>query len=662
MPAVQSPFFGINYGWVTGEDGWGDPVNLNFKVLSFLDRGSVDSFVSSLPGSPVDGSSYVLTTDSQIYVRYPSEWLFITPQEGQVIRNNATSTTYAYLSGVWTDITSVNLTTFNSAIKNSLLKVVNTIADLKALSVNTYNFAVVLGYYAAGDGGGGVYRSTTDIVSADNGGSIIVATDNTRWKLNQYDTINVKQFGATGDGTTNDQPFIQAAINSAPAQGAKIILPPGNYRLNSGLAWTNSYISLFGSGIGTTVLTCNFASGDIIKIGTNVTNPNNCEVGKFSITSLVTRTSGAAICFQNGHGLRARDFRLDSNMYVGVQLLGGPQQFLYYVDEYEINSGNTGIAIGDAATGLVQDVTIRQGICANCTFAGYLFKNVSGLYGGDFTSLGCGKGYLISPAASEWVKAVHLANVIADTCNDQGWHFVTTSTGKVVNFKVTNLWAASNGVLTNAAGVHFEGPSIDGVSLVSPISHNNKGHGIFLAGGVNIDITSPQCFSNSQASSATYHGISVAAGVSKWSVVGGVSGAGGEFTGNIQGYGILINSGASTDYRIIGTNVTGNVTGGISDGGTGTTKYIIATPGARTANSGNGVITSGTSSAVVTHNLNFTPGQQDVRITPTTSPASSNIGSMWVSAATATTFTVTSANTTVADQFFGWSVNTKGNY
>ena len=58
-------------------------------------------------------------------------------------------------------------------------------------------------------------------------------TRTTAAKLN--DIISVKDFGAVGDGTTDDASAIQASITYAVANGKSIFFPDGNYKVNTGL-------------------------------------------------------------------------------------------------------------------------------------------------------------------------------------------------------------------------------------------------------------------------------------------------------------------------------------------------------------------------------------------------------------------------------------------
>jgi hypothetical protein len=71
--------------------------------------------------------------------------------------------------------------------------------------------------------------------------------------------VNVKDFGATGDGTTNDTVAIQAAIDSLSATGGTVFFPTGEYRIARnigtndrwGVKIVNNNISLIGAGNGT---------------------------------------------------------------------------------------------------------------------------------------------------------------------------------------------------------------------------------------------------------------------------------------------------------------------------------------------------------------------------------------------------------------------------
>lgn len=109
-------------------------------------------------------------------------------------------------------------------------RAVDSIADLRLLSASRNQKAIVYGYYANGDGGGGrYYVDTADATSADNGGTVIVGADGARWKLSRNGTIRPRQFGARGIGT-DDTAALQAAINS----GAKTLkYTPGTYGLNA---------------------------------------------------------------------------------------------------------------------------------------------------------------------------------------------------------------------------------------------------------------------------------------------------------------------------------------------------------------------------------------------------------------------------------------------
>lgn len=59
----------------------------------------------------------------------------------------------------------------------------------------------------------------------------------TEQELDKLGFVNVKDFGATGDGVTDDSDAVQAAVDEAARTGKEIIrFPiPGTYRLAKGV-------------------------------------------------------------------------------------------------------------------------------------------------------------------------------------------------------------------------------------------------------------------------------------------------------------------------------------------------------------------------------------------------------------------------------------------
>lgn len=98
------------------------------------------------------------------------------------------------------------------------------------------------GYYTNGDNGGALYKRYTAGGSPTTGAGTKYITSNAGaviWELSDPSN-NVRQFGAAGDGTTNDTPAIQAAIDAANAAGGGIVyFPPGTYATTTGITLGN---------------------------------------------------------------------------------------------------------------------------------------------------------------------------------------------------------------------------------------------------------------------------------------------------------------------------------------------------------------------------------------------------------------------------------------
>ena len=59
---------------------------------------------------------------------------------------------------------------------------------------------------------------------------------------------NVKDYGATGDGSTDDSAAIQAAVTDICGAQGILYFPPGNYILKTAITFPNKSFVIFGSG------------------------------------------------------------------------------------------------------------------------------------------------------------------------------------------------------------------------------------------------------------------------------------------------------------------------------------------------------------------------------------------------------------------------------
>ncbi len=141
--------------------------------------------------------------------------------------------------------------------------------------------------YLIGTGPSGVWASFPNRVAqwdanfgdwrkytAKAGWRIYVRNTNT-WKIytgsawvNDDLVVDVRRYGATGDGTTNDTSAVSAALTAAPA-GSRVHFPAGTYYLSSWSIFTlNKSLWLSGDGIGNTVIKSSSAAS-VSALGTN---------------------------------------------------------------------------------------------------------------------------------------------------------------------------------------------------------------------------------------------------------------------------------------------------------------------------------------------------------------------------------------------------------
>jgi hypothetical protein len=107
--------------------------------------------------------------------------------------------------------------------------------------------------------------------------------------------INVRDYGATGDGVTDDTPFLQSAIAAASATGSAVLyLPAGAYRTTGPLVVDVWRASIRGDGPQHTFIAPELSTGQYaLKLGWDVANETGTKRGPFDAVTGLT-LAGAA--------------------------------------------------------------------------------------------------------------------------------------------------------------------------------------------------------------------------------------------------------------------------------------------------------------------------------------------------------------------------------
>jgi hypothetical protein len=127
----------------------------------------------------------------------------------------------------------------------------NTVAEMTTL-VSPKNGEVVhcRGYHTTGGGGGGSFQyvSGDETTPVDNGLVFTTSSGGRLMRIRTRPVFDVKEFGARGDGSTNDTAAIQAAIAAAVAAGGgDVLFPQGVYVILSDLTLANN-VNIIGEG------------------------------------------------------------------------------------------------------------------------------------------------------------------------------------------------------------------------------------------------------------------------------------------------------------------------------------------------------------------------------------------------------------------------------
>lgn len=204
------------------------------------------------------------------------------------------------------DITATGFTSGSNTVLN--------VAEVRSTAHGGASVRTTRGYYLNGDGGAATYyRDPSDISSADNGGSVIVASDGARWKIAPNGVYSAKQFGAKGDSSygvpgNDDTIPLQRLIDYIQPKGAIGYLPEGRYRCTNRLV-IGGTCKLYGAGW-KDVRDQDVAAGPNFRDWTK-----SSVIGTILYADFFTATAGEQI-YVNGNSVSICDMEFEVNQPV----------------------------------------------------------------------------------------------------------------------------------------------------------------------------------------------------------------------------------------------------------------------------------------------------------------------------------------------------------
>jgi hypothetical protein len=378
----------------------------------------------------------------------------------------------------------------------------------------------------------------------------------------------VLEHNADPTGVGDSASAFQAAVNAS----RHVIVPPGTYKIGSVVTLPDGTF-VEGSGLGGVSLISPslsarsfFTTGDWCRIagfrfGASGSLPGLGSGGAES-------SGGAAVTIAGNRGwLEHLEFR---NVYNCVVIAPGAVDGAVYVLNDLVGNDYAGSALQCNSTGnLIGDVFVTNfsfytgplnTTGTNVLLSGYVeaFSMMQAdVIGGQYAlrTTGGGQGHGVGPCFNKF-STVYFDSATAGVLLDNA-----------VGAWLTNCWFScrpgSGCTVQNSNDVSF-----NQCNFV-----NNGTHGLLVAStAARVRVTGGSSMANNY--SATGDGYHFAAGASDFIVQGCTASNTGMNIGGNQRYGICVESGASDRYIIQGNLVSGNATGGVSDGGAGSNKLV----------------------------------------------------------------------------------------
>jgi hypothetical protein len=362
-------------------------------------------------------------------------------------------------------------------------------------------------------------------------------------------------------GATDSLAAFAMAVAFLPAAGGVINVPAGTWKLSGPLPLTKS-IKLVGAGPQATKLVTSSATANTLDVDANF-----CTIEDIGFGASVTRSGGAYIDITLVSRTKVSNFYMEG-YFLGIRLSGAPIQTIEK-GEFRDGVGGTGCGMIDIGGNSVE-TNLRNLVADKASLPmpqfGIRVTHADATNIDNCDIIRHGYDLWICPGAGEVATSTKAINTYFDSAAT-GIRIVPAHATGVVQFaEFIGCWTSSHtdkGVLIN----NVAGGVIDGVELIGHQSCLND-FGVLLDGTPkNVRYTGGVMAAN------TADGVIVGAGVSEFWFHRVRVGPSDAQPGN-GGRAFNILAGASNNYGITECDVRGNTAGTISDGGTGTSKFI----------------------------------------------------------------------------------------
>jgi parallel beta-helix repeat protein len=352
---------------------------------------------------------------------------------------------------------------------------------------------------------------------------------------------NVKQYGATGNGTTDDAASIQSAINAVATSGGTVFFPPGTYVLSVDLT-VPSNVSILGAGRSSILLAqtnsqtncLNLSGSAHITVSNLAINGNKLNVQQ--LATQYTKLNGIYMA-AGTDDVTIRDCYIHDCYVSGIMADGGCTN-LQISNNRMLNNIDNQIYIRAKDTTpytVCQYGTITGNVCSGGGFSGiqvlgssYFTITGNTCYSNGPTSaqgdgIGSEGASHITITGNEcYSNGIQGINVrfTSETGGSQSSNHVVVSGNECYNHTSTNgdaggisvsdtndIEVSGNLIYNNAYGIHINGGNGNGVTnckLVGNAVRSNSNIGIYINPGNSSDFSVEDCDSTDNAGDNLY--------------------------------------------------------------------------------------------------------------------------------------------------------------